>query len=134
MPPLDTQVLYEWDIETVDNYGDIQDHYHGDTLYGLLKPLERWEATEGESCRLVLVRDVWDTCSEGLKDRQWWYPFDTTLSTRECLRCELPYFEDVAVPEKYCKEFLKYEDQFRQLLIKLNNVTRVVSDDVNCPL
>lgn len=129
MPLLDTRVLYEWDIETVDNYGDIQDHYHGDTLYGLLKILERWETTEGESYRLALVRDVWDIHDDGLEDRQWWYPLDTPLDT-------LPYFEDVAVPKKYRAEFLKYEEKLRQLLIKFNNVTRgeVPSDGVNCPL
>ena len=52
------ETIYEWDIETVDEHGDIQDHHHHDTLFSLLPTLRRWESTDGERYEVVLVRDV----------------------------------------------------------------------------
>ena len=61
-----SKVHYEWDIETLDEHGDIT-HDHWDELRQAPKPHEL-EANQ----RLVLVRDVW--VDESLDDRQWCYP------------------------------------------------------------
>ncbi len=57
-------LAYEWDIETVDKFGDIQDHCHAERLNELKKKLEPNES-------LVLVVDQWN--DEGLIERQWAY-------------------------------------------------------------
>ena len=112
------ETIYEWDIETVDEHGDIQDHHHHDTLFSLLTTLRRWESTDGERYEVVLVRDV-GSDAKGIVDRQWRYPFD--LSSR--LPNEGYKFDDldgggVRVPKKYVAEFAKYASELRQLLSK----------------
>ena len=87
------RVDYEWDIETVDEYDDIQDHHHSDVCFDLIKyPLK-------ESERLVLVRDVGND-DDGLQDRQWAYVDASGL----------PDFFDggAKVPKRFHKELAKY--------------------------
>lgn len=52
-------VYYEWDVEEVDKYGDIQDHYHSDNYSKCLKWYNTQSANEssGFTSRIVLVRD-----------------------------------------------------------------------------
>ena len=62
---------YEWDIETLDEYGDIENHDHRDKLSEF--PLNHFD---GDKARfdLVLVRDVGSE-HEGVTDRLWAYVF-----------------------------------------------------------
>ena len=86
-------VTYEWDIETVDEHGDIQDHHHSDVCFDLIKyPLK-------ESERLVLVRDLGND-EDGLQDRQWAYVDHTGL----------PEFFDggAKVPQRLHKEIKRF--------------------------
>lgn len=59
------EVTFEWDVETVDEYGDIT-HDHYDRLRHAPKPDE---LEDGQ--RLVLVRDVWEYGDQ--VDRDWCY-------------------------------------------------------------
>lgn len=63
------KTIYEWDLETVDGHGDIEDHSHSD----LLAPLWKWR--EGKN--LVLVKDVFYDGS--LEERSWAYVKDGKL-------------------------------------------------------
>jgi hypothetical protein len=60
-------VYYEWDIEEVDEHGDIQDHDFRDRLkdFGVTP-------TIGERYHLVLVRNTGDEY-EGVVYREWAY-------------------------------------------------------------
>ncbi len=65
------RVSYEWDYETVDEYGDVQDHDHRDVCPGL--PTE-------PNVELVLIRDVHEglsgdefNMSADLIERSWAY-------------------------------------------------------------
>lgn len=87
-----TRVIYEWDYETVDEHGDIQDHNHSDNFPGL--PTE-------PNVKLVLVRDEWDGVSKdfnataSLKHRSWAYVENGKLPTE---------FDDgTPVPKKFFK-------------------------------
>jgi hypothetical protein len=63
--------VYEWDIESADAHGDIQDHHHADSLSDLAVPMSPWIAPEGGgSNALVLVRDGRDG------SRHWAYVCD----------------------------------------------------------
>ena len=69
-------VLYEWDVESADEHGDIQDHYHAGRLSDLAAPMSSWLAPgDGGSNALVLVRDTGDNV-RGLIDRHWVYVRD----------------------------------------------------------
>jgi len=65
-------VRYEWDVETMDSHGDIEDHHHDDTVRPLLQRYRTELKTA--ACELVLVRDVWDmTAYPDLIEREWAY-------------------------------------------------------------
>lgn len=68
-------VLYEWDVETVDEYGDILDHCHADKVEDLKRLLK------DPNTRLVLVRDVVSADGD-LKDRTWAYAGRGALPTK----------------------------------------------------
>lgn len=59
-------LTYEWDIETVDKFGDIQDHCHAERLneFASFEMKKKLEPNES----LVLVVDQWK--DEGLIERQ----------------------------------------------------------------
>jgi hypothetical protein len=74
------KTTYEWDIETVDKFGDILDHDHRDTLAEFAPDVLRDALLQrrqrgGNFTRLVLVRSVWTEAS-GLVDRTWAYVSD----------------------------------------------------------
>jgi hypothetical protein len=83
---------YEWDLETVDKNGDIQDHHHSGTCFDLVKyPME-------ENQRLVLVRDRYSD-DEGLQDRQWAYVENNKLPVE--------FDGGFKVPQRFHKELAK---------------------------
>jgi hypothetical protein len=68
---------YEWDIELVDEHGDILAHHHSDKCPGI--PADDYD-DEGLVPALVLVRDRWD--EGGLTERWWAYVEDGKLPER----------------------------------------------------
>jgi len=89
--------IYEWDVETVDEHGDIEDHNHSDEIN---RHCVDAAIDETGRTRLVLVRDEFNKDDE-LIDRQWAYVVDGTLPE---------YFEDAyqrpmsKVPQRYHRE------------------------------
>lgn len=62
------EIKYEWDYETIDAYGDIEDHNHATKLF-------EYNKSAYDCCinvRLVLVRDVGND-RDGLISRSWAY-------------------------------------------------------------
>jgi hypothetical protein len=88
------KTLYEWDLEHLNEDGDIEDHDFADKLEDLPKD---------EKGDLVLVRDVF--IFEGLCDRTWAYVENDTLPE---------YFKDSygveceKVPKRFHEEFQQY--------------------------
>ncbi len=102
-----TKVSYEWDIETVDAHGDIQDHHHADKLIELTRLWNDGPDVE-TTRRIVLVRDV--ICEiDGLIDRTWAYVEDGVLPE---------YFADslgeeaTKVPKRLHREFSRGRSGF----------------------
>ena len=78
MPQIVRRTMYEWDIETVDEYGDIIDHHHSDACPGTQTSPDK---------HLVLVRDCGTGWSDDpdhfeMDDRQWAYVTDGKLPGR----------------------------------------------------
>ena len=93
------ETWYEWDLEEIDEYGDVIDHHHADKLSEF--PLD----FDPESYVLVLVRD--SGCeADGLDDRQWAY---TALDDN--LDWILPSHFDGGnlVPKKYHAELARWQ-------------------------
>lgn len=87
-----TQTLYEWDYESVDEHGDIVDHYFYDTFPG--HPVE-------DNVQLVLVKNVGrgfksDSLSFSLEHRTWAYVVDGNLPEEFC--------DGSPVPQRFIKE------------------------------
>tara|TARA_A100001391_G_scaffold166808_1_gene127022 strand:- start:301 stop:591 length:291 start_codon:yes stop_codon:yes gene_type:complete len=93
-----SKVHYEWDIETLDEHGDIT-HDHWDKLRQAPKPQEL-----EENQRVVLVRDVW--VDESLEDRQWCYPH---LFTKFFDASGEPTGK--RMPLRFLKEYVRWEHQ-----------------------
>lgn len=92
------KTTYEWDIETVDKYGDVYDHDHRDRVLDL--HLARVEGPDpGYTHDLVLVRDVW--VDWDLKDRTWAYTSEGCLPShfRDCDGNDIH-----PVPKRFFKE------------------------------
>lgn len=91
------KVVYEWDIETIDENEDIMDHNHADKL-------DRHDKLK-ENERLVLVRDEFSSYDEDLESRTWAYVENGKLPE---------YFKDSAniqttkVPVRFHKELEKW--------------------------
>ena len=91
-------LTYEWDVETVDEYGDIEDHYHSERI-----TIDHLDAALDKSgrTRLVLVRD--DHRHGGI-DRSWAYVEEGKLPD---------HFKDAydrneaKVPQRFHKELAK---------------------------
>lgn len=62
-------VAYEWDLETVDKHGDIQDHWHADKVSDLMNEPE---PDDGEHYDLVLIREIGNE-EDGVISRSWAY-------------------------------------------------------------
>ena len=75
------RLRYEWDIEDIDEHGDINDHHHRDKLSEFFEcgfADDFAAALKGLGCQLVLVRDTLD--SDGAVDlRSWAYVEDGKL-------------------------------------------------------
>ena len=73
-------IHYEWDVETVDQYGDIIDHHFSDRLSTMYEEELKdaiQEKTVGDiKYRLVLIRNEGDE-HEGVTDRVWAYLDDS---------------------------------------------------------
>lgn len=85
---MSARIQYEWVIETVDEFGDIQDVNHSDTFPGFPR----------QGLDIGLVRDVID--ETGVIDRAWAYINQGSLPT---------HFNDGrnithAVPKRYLEE------------------------------
>ena len=93
-------IVYEWDVEECDKYGDVVDHYHENKLASLKGTSSEIEG--GFWFRLVLVRDECedDQGYVNVLDRTWAYV------TKDG---QLPTHTDGGerVPQKYHKEFEK---------------------------
>lgn len=93
------KVAYEWDRETVDQYGDIIDHSHSDTL----------EPIAEDGGRLVLVRDEY-TEADGVQDRLWAYVDDAGKLPEFFSRAgtgEDDWVTSVRVPQRFHKELAR---------------------------
>lgn len=71
-------IVYEWDIEFLDNNGDIHDHYFSESLQDSDPEWERllnnYPQSDGFTLRLVLVRYAINDETKELDYRQWAYP------------------------------------------------------------
>lgn len=94
-------IVYEWDVEECDRYGDVADHYHENKLASH-KGMPSCTLNGGLWFRLVLVRDECenDQGYVNVLDRTWAYV------TKDG---QLPTHTDGGerVPQKYHKEFEK---------------------------
>jgi len=90
------KVTYEWDVETIDEYGDVQDHFHGSTIKQAT--MGRWPLEKNE--QLVLIRNV-GNAEDGTIKRSWAY-----LSTDKYFPAE--FDSGHKVPNRYLKEFFSY--------------------------
>ena len=107
-----TQTLYEWDIESTDEYGDVVDHDHHDKCPGLIARNRAAIQSDG-SAELVLIRDVGlglagDPNSFMLDHRAWAYVKD----------CKLPEtFDDGhPVPKRFHKELERANGKVRWVI------------------
>ena len=70
------KVSYEWDVETIDLYGDIEDHWFAESaeeaLSFLKKDIDKKPIIGFKGQRLVIVRDEGDGI-HGVTDRLWAY-------------------------------------------------------------
>ena len=71
-------VGYEWVIEAVDEYGDIQSITHADILSKAFEYKDFFHTEGWERVEIGLVRDVGDDI-DGLQNRQWAYLEDDKL-------------------------------------------------------
>jgi hypothetical protein len=86
------QTWYEWDVETIDQYGDVQDHNHANHLSDLCHSL----ASDEE---LVLVYNTGNDL-DGVEDRQWAYVSDGVLPDE--------FSGGQRVPQSCKREFAKH--------------------------
>jgi hypothetical protein len=91
-------ISYEWDYETVDEFGDILDHNHADKLSQF--------TDQDKTDSLVLVRDEGNE-NEGVVNRSWAYVKEGKLPE---------YFKDAAgcevskVPKRFHLELKSYRN------------------------
>ena len=94
-------VDYEWDFESLNEYGDIIDHSHHDGLKGV-----ECGVVDDEN-PLCLVKDnvSWnhDGSFGGCEDRAWAYVKNKELPKE--------FTDGTKVPQKYIKEFEKWKTQ-----------------------
>lgn len=97
---------YEWDVESVDEHGDIQDHDHCDTLKGYGVTFKPSEVSKSQ--QLVLVRDVCDQFGS-VEDRTWGYVDIESMTlpeyTKDALGCE-----GFKIPKKFHAELKRWSN------------------------
>ncbi len=86
------EIVYQWDWEEIDEFGDIIDHNHSDVI----EDITDWMTEGNEIFELVLVRDVWNKFGE-LTNRQWAYVENNQLPNR--------FDGGASIPKKYIKQF-----------------------------
>jgi hypothetical protein len=121
------KTVYEWDIETVDEHGDIIDHWHHNTLSDLLATLMMWKPTEGERYEVVLCRNVGDDY-EGTVDSQWWYAFQDSPESYGTPVPADTFDGGTPVTKKHLAEFARYKVQVRSYLRYLEEGSGIVSE------
>jgi len=95
------ETSYEWDVETIDEHGDIQDHDHFDKLKDSY--FFHDEINE-RTLELVLVRDTWNAMGQSV--RTWAYMVNKKMPE---------FFQDAyqnnatKVPQRYLNEFQKWK-------------------------
>lgn len=94
------EIIYEWDIETVDEHGDIQDHDHRDKLS------EYHKDDINKDTVLVLVRDRGND-EEGVLDRQWAYT--TIVDGKHTLPTHFEDGRGCKVPKRFHTELAKHQ-------------------------
>ena len=94
-------IIYEWDIETVQNYedgnNDILEHNHCKSYAEAVLWKSRQPAAEGISYEIVLVRDDYD-------GRSWAYVTDGALPEQACDAYDAPVGR---VPRRFHDEVSK---------------------------
>jgi len=102
------QTIYEWDAETVDEHGDIQDHFHADSLKEVLNCIKNFPLEDGRHYEVVLVRDVWGD-DGNLDERSWAYMNkDNTLPEEFAdVGIEEMVPNGIRVPKRFHKEVAK---------------------------
>jgi len=89
-------VGYEWDIEEIDEDGEVIDHNHVDSLNGVV--------FDGDRFCLVLVKNVWNAL-EGLINRAWAYAeLKDGVWTLPDTFCD-----GSKVPKRFVKELTNYK-------------------------
>ena len=92
------KVSYEWDIETVDEFGDIQEHASAKRLNEF--PPEDLQLAI-KTGNLALIRNTWIDYGDGengeLDDKSWAYVSDGRLS--------IEFDNGIPVPVKYLTEY-----------------------------
>ncbi len=89
--------IYEWDYETVDENGDVEDHFHANKLSEY--------SEDAKTDTLVLVRSVGNEI-DGLIEREWAYVKDGKLPE---------YFQD-ANEREGAKVPVRFHDELAQYL------------------
>ena len=112
-------VTYEWDVETVNSDGDIEDHNFGDKLKDLLGYFLD-QSQQGCRKRLVLVRSTGDDES-GLTGRLWAYVGDGDFERGEFQDCgaDGPIYPGVKIPKRFIWELELTRTSRRWRFIKI---------------
>lgn len=66
-------ITYEWIVEKLDEFGDIQDISPSDTYAQALRYRDFYRNEGAEEIEVGLVRNRWNDIDEDLEDRQWAY-------------------------------------------------------------
>ena len=91
---MQNRISYEWDAESVDEHGDIQDHHAVDTFAAAMEVVPQG----GNFREVVLVRQTWNEV-DGVRDRAWAY------YGRECAGLLPEDFDDGhEVPQRFHDE------------------------------
>lgn len=62
-------IYYEWDAESVDEFGDVQDHFTGNKLSEVID----FKAKDGLKVEIVLIRNTIESREDSVEDRAWAY-------------------------------------------------------------
>jgi hypothetical protein len=95
-------IRYEWVIETVDAYGDIQSVWHNDKFKEAAATAAFLKADGEQRVEVGLVRDDINDYDENLEDRQWAYLEDGVLPAK--------FDGGAKVPKRYLAEVAKAQE------------------------
>lgn len=104
---------YEWDVEEIDEHGDIIDHNHHETAEEMVAD---YLSRPAGCAEMVLVRDVFNDL-HGLLDRKWAYVDQETMTLDEwCADCSGSGSKKT--PKRYLWEFTGAVESHRAELEK----------------